>query len=202
MTELWTKHRLLLLAASRGFTLDNRVSLRALRPFAVWHSICRFEELKCFRDLGQVGFLPPLPCWDRWLVSFCATVPQVVEYDAEATTYDSCGLVLLAALLSGTRNADLIANVTSFPRSLVHMVLEVADEHCLWCHANVRNLRRRLILAEPFASIEAALNGVKENFWQVIPDWTTEALNTLRGGHQFGGKMDDWAAADDVMNMD
>jgi hypothetical protein len=105
-------------------------------------------------------------------------------------------------VLASTKNADLIAHVTTFPRAFVQKVIDLADEDAVWLFHNVLDLRHRLLRTAPLSEIEKTLDVVKEDFWMAKPFEDSEALEYLREGRQFGGKMDDWPEAEDIRNTE
>lgn len=212
MLELSKEDRIVLFSivlANAGLTLKRIAVLTELPPEVTEGSITRLEALNCIRkvsdgDPAYVASLfsdrPLLPSWDHWLTTFCQAFPQFVECDAEATTYASIGIVVLAALLADSRNAELIAHVTGFPCPFVQLVLSLADEICLWFSPRLLDLRCQLVSPAPFARIEAFLHSVNEDFWRAIPEFAHESLEHLRAGHQAGGSRDTWAEEVDIRN--
>jgi hypothetical protein len=213
MLKLSKEDRLVFLSTSLtkgGITVRGIAHVTSLDREVVEHSISQLEALNRIHKVfdgdpaSYVASLfyghPLIAEWDSWLTSFCHAFPQFVEYDAEATTYTSNGIVILAALLADSQNADLIAHVTGFPRAFVRTGLDFADEICLWHYDNLLELRRRLIAGEPFSKIEASLHAVKENLWMTIPSFGSGLLEGLRQGHQVGGSKDKWTEEEDIRN--
>ncbi len=212
MDQLALEQRLVLFTLSVSAAGDHAghiARITGLTETAVESSITQLQAVGLIRQItgdhprfytaDSFDSVPIVPSWDRWLTTYCDAFPLFVERDAEATTYCSCGVILLAALLADTRNAELIAHATTFPRAYVQATLDVADELLFWRFDSVLELRHRLLRAEPLSRIDAGMDSLKENFWMAIP-YDTEVLEYLRNGRQFGGRTDDWPETEDVRN--
>jgi len=111
MLKLSKEDRLVFLSTSLtkgGITVRGIAHVTSLDREVVEHSISQLEALNRIHKVfdgdpaSYVASLfyghPLIAEWDSWLTSFCHAFPQFVEYDAEATTYTSNGIVILAAL--------------------------------------------------------------------------------------------------------
>ena len=215
MDLLTVEQRLVLFAvwvSKGGNDARNVASLTLLTRAVVESSLTQLDTADCIRQVSEddpphytadlLDGVPLVPSWDRWLAEYCDAFPPFVDRDAEATTFCSCGVVLLTAVLASTKNADLIAHVTTFPRAFVQKVIDLADEDAVWLFHNVLDLRHRLLRTAPLSEIEKTLDVVKEDFCMAKPFEDSEALEYLREGRQFGGKMDDWPEAEDIRNTE
>jgi hypothetical protein len=128
------------------------------------------------------------------LEEFYMVAGAYVEGDDLATTFTSCGAVLLAAVLIETRSPEIVANVTGFPVSFVERVLwgMEAGKHCFSLQfadlITVVHLHR-----EDFKKMEDTLNALMETYWVKAEAQLCDALVILRGGHLFGGERQWWA---------
>jgi hypothetical protein len=141
--------------------------------------------------------LPTEPLHARWenlLRKFWKLYPPNIEGDTLGTTYASCGVVLLTAMISGSSDERRIAQVTTFPLKFVRLVLQMAERANLWMCESAYELRRILqIQPVNFPGLEASLLDATEDFWELA--WTPDVHSMLpkyRSGHQVAGKVDWW----------
>jgi hypothetical protein len=124
-----------------------------------------------------------------WLKLFTDAMPQYVVGDNLATTYASCGVVFLVAVLLGTKDVTTIAGVTTLTTEFVELVLDLADENdFFWCPA-LYDLRSELLEhTTDFELVEDRLHCIKELFWDFV--WSVKTENILeaaRAGRHFQG---------------
>jgi hypothetical protein len=127
--------------------------------------------------------------------------PELVEEgDTEATTYVSCGIVILAAVSTGSRDVQFLTGLTSFPDRFVLQVLRLMDRLELWSSVLAFDLERTIRQdATDFAGIDASLLSLTEEFYNAW--WSPDlgaALHTFRAGRQYGGLQDRWIDDDDL----
>jgi hypothetical protein len=132
--------------------------------------------------------------WKEWLGTFCALSPQFVEGDTLGTMYASCGVVLLAALVGGTRDAESIACATMLPVRFAMLVLGMAERQGVLSLGSAFDLQQTIReRSHDFDEVEKRLHDLKEDLWEFC--WRPEIeadLCTLREGRQFGGAVDRW----------
>ena len=207
MSKLSTKERLVLLALQAHAPGLNEHQLEMithlptetlqdclskLEALGRTHSVAgRLETCYVASPLSEV---PLFPNWERWLALFCEAQPQYAEGDTLATMYCQCGVVLLTAIVAGTRDIDLISEVTTLPPAFVMLVLDMADTWNIWDLDSIFHLQERLSSGDvKLDQIESTLHWVKEDLWEYA--WTPAIEATLhqyRAGHQIGGKVDWW----------
>ena len=141
---------------------------------------------------------PLLPDWQGWLEFYCEAQPQYEQGDTLATMYACYGVVLLAAILGGTRDSERISRATTLPLPFVTLVLGMGSKRNVWDVDSVFQLQQRLSDGgADLGEIEKDLHWVKEELWEFC--WTARIearLHEFRSGHQFGGRTDTWIAAE------
>ncbi|MBW4046303.1 MAG: hypothetical protein HIU87_15105 [Acidobacteria bacterium] len=128
-----------------------------------------------------------------FLEEFYGVAEAYVEGDDPATTFSSCGVVLLAAILAETSSVDILTKITGFPACFVEGVLrvmEIGGYHLSLQFADL--ITAACLHSDDFKTLENTLNDVIENYWaRMDPIWC-EAFETLRGGYLFGGRPQWW----------
>jgi hypothetical protein len=162
--------------ALETLTRANLIRFSAEGPIAYYSAVPLSKE-------------PILPAVSEWLHRFHKTSPQWVSGDREANNFASCASVLLAAVLTGSRDPDLIANLLNLPERFVTLVLWLAKTHEFWWSERVFDLEAALRKnADDFADIEDAIHSVLEEFVGdccSMEEW--DHLEKLRDGMLFGG---------------
>jgi hypothetical protein len=131
-----------------------------------------------------------------FLDEFYTVAEAYVEGDDLATTFASCGAVLLAAVLVETRSAEILASVTGFPVSFIERVLwgMEAGKHCFSLQfadfITAVHLHR-----EDFKKMEGTLDALMEAYWAKAEAQWCDVLVVLRGDHLFGGERQWWIDA-------
>jgi hypothetical protein len=206
MTEIGINERFVLFVIQRstGITEYQLADLADLPLESVRESIARLKSMGRvgeFKD-GHITYYvahalskqPLFPLWEKWLSTFCTSYPQSVEGDTLGTMYACCGVVTLTALLSGSREPEMIARVTTLPLAFVTLVLRMIERSQLWWSDRMFHLEE--ILLQPkvdFAKVESALHSVKEQVWNFC--WSPEiesVLHSYRERRQFNGQLDCW----------
>src|ERR1700748_2417722 len=100
---------------------------------------------------------------------------------AMAMPFGSCGIVILAAGLTGRRDAQFLTRLTSFPDRFVLQVLRMMARLELWRSDRAFDLART-IRHDPsdFAGIDSSLHSLTEEFWNAW--WSSDlgvALDTF-----------------------
>jgi hypothetical protein len=135
---------------------------------------------------------PLLPAIPEWLSCFHEKYPPSVPGDTQANTFVSCGVVLLAAVLTGSRDPELLEDLLRLPVRFIGLVLRLADAHKFWWSEPIFDLEAALRKnADDFAEISDALHGVNEDFVSNSCDgaeWTL--LHALRDRMLFGGSIE------------
>jgi hypothetical protein len=99
---------------------DNLVGFYAAGPHTYYWAVPLMKE----------SLLPAIP---EWLYCFHEKYPPSVPGDTQETTFLSCGVAMLAAVLTGSRDAELLEDVVRLPVGFITLVLRLADAHQLWC---------------------------------------------------------------------
>lgn len=147
---------------------------------------------------GEICYLPIslsrtplLTSYKAWLDNYCSRPELVEEGDTEIMTYISRGVVILAAVLTGSRDAQFLTRLTIFPHRFILEVICLMDRLELWSSLPAFDLERTIRQdATDFAVIDASLQLLTEEldtWWS--PD-SGAAFHTLRAGQQYGGKRD------------
>lgn len=103
-------------------------------------------------------------------------------------TCSHCGIVLLTAVVAGTRDEQYLANLTSLPLPFVKFVCALGVSEHIWWSSWLFQLRQALPKdLEDFEDIRTCLTEVDLTFWQ--PEFEP-ALTLFRCGHQFGNNME------------
>jgi hypothetical protein len=106
-------------------------------------------------------------------------------------TFDCCGLVILTAVVSGTRDAQVLARLSTFPEGFVGWVLEMMDDLDVWWSDRLFDLERTILQnSSDFKDVDDSLHGVKEEFWNAATCASPAMLRSLHGGRQYGGQVD------------
>jgi hypothetical protein len=133
---------------------------------------------------------PILPGVSDWLHRFYDKFPRWVSSgDPEVNNSASCASVLLAAVLTGSRDPDVIAHLLGLPERFVTLVLWLAKNSEFWWSEKVFDLEAALCKnADDFVDIRDALLCVVEEF--DLDRYSNEEwdhLQKLRNGMLFGG---------------
>jgi hypothetical protein len=134
---------------------------------------------------------PILPGVSEWLHRFSDKFHPwlLVPGDPEEYNSASCALVLLAAVLTGSRDPDFLAHILGLPERFVAFVLWIARNSEFWWCEQVFDLEAALYKnANDFADIEDALCSVIEAFdldYYSKEEW--DHLQKFRDGMLFGG---------------
>jgi hypothetical protein len=207
MFEISNIERLVLLALDKGqaqMTEMRLVTVTGLDLKEVQDSLACLVKLGRARQVFHgsepyhvsttLSSQPIFPNWQELLGAFCAEVPPFEEGDTLATMYVSCGVVLLAAIVGGTRDEATISRATMLPIEFVMLVLGMAERQGVLSLDAAFDLqgtiRKR---SHDFDEVEQSLDCLKEHLWEFC--WTPGievALNNLRNGRQFGGAVDLW----------
>jgi hypothetical protein len=150
---------------------------------------------------GEICYLPIslsqsplLPNCKEWLDIYCSRPELVEEGDTETMTNVSCGFVILAAVLTGSRDAQFLTGLTILPHRFILHVVRLMDRLELWSSLLAFDLERTIRQdATDFAVIGASLQSLTEEFYDAW--WSPDSgatLNTLRASQQYGGKRDSW----------
>jgi hypothetical protein len=205
--DLTTLERFTLLVlqqARNGITESDLWFITGAETVDVGKALTTLEGLKLIEHLGDGAAVRYIPValssvplfvgWESWLTAYCAKYPQVCDGDTRGTTYGTVMVVILVALLSGSRNRKLIADLTTLPPQFVSSVLEMIDVAEKWCFVELYELEKLLLeKSEKHFEILHALQALMERLWNRW--WTPEreiALNRLRAGRQVGGQADTW----------
>jgi hypothetical protein len=155
---------------------ENLVRSVAVGPHAYYSAV----------PLAKEPLLPAIP---EWLRCFHEAYPPSVPGDTQANTFASCGVVLLAAVLTGRRDAELLEDLLRLPAGFIALVLRLADVYQVWWSERIFDLDAALRKnADDFSDISDALHSVTEDFVSNCCDgagWIL--LHALRNRMLFGG---------------
>jgi hypothetical protein len=77
----------------------------------------------------------------EWLAAYCSRTVEVERGDIEAT-YETCGIVLLVAIVTGTRDPEAIALLTKVPIGFIRMIFQLCEQLDLWWSPRFFDLER------------------------------------------------------------
>ena len=133
-----------------------------------------------------------------WLDRYYAVKEFYVDRDGSTTTLVSCGAVLLAAIVAGSRTVQTLTTLTGLPAAFIEATLLVADSggHFL------SDSHGRLIIAvtqhpADFEWIEEALNNLMCGIWETMDNQWPDALSILRARSLYGGNRQTWTYGGD-----
>jgi hypothetical protein len=140
-----------------------------------------------------------------WMCRFYSAKPAICEGDDLGTTGACVAAVLMAATLTGIRLPQRLAEMTRLPFEFVKAVLGQTNAFDLWASRSLVDLDQCLRDdREDFATIEAVMGAVVEEYWSAFysPE-KVAALMTLRERRLFGGKVQHWSDAEamDVFDL-
>ena len=157
---------------------DNLVGFDAAGPHTYYSAV----------PLAKEPLLPAIP---EWLSCFHEKYPPSVLGDTQANTFVSCGVVLLAAVLTGSRDAEHLEDLLRLPEGFITLVLRLADAHQFWWSEPIFDLEAALRQnADDFADISDALHGVNDDFVQSIDGTEWSLLHAVRDRMLFGGSIE------------
>jgi hypothetical protein len=110
-----------------------------------------------------------------------------------------CGIVLLVAMVTGTREPAVIAELTGLPADFAGIVIELCHRLDLWWSERFFELERTIReQGDDAEEVADALQSVREQFWM---SWVSPSiaavLHSSRQHMQYGGAKDPWATAPD-----
>jgi hypothetical protein len=136
----------------------------------------------------------PLP----WLAAYCSR-PNGIGEDSEAMSYEMCGIVLLVAIVTATREPEAIALLTKLPIGFIRIIIQLCDQLDLWWSPCFFELERTVReQGDDADEVLAALISATEEFpvsWQ--SESMEEMLHSSREHMQCGGARDSWAIVPD-----
>jgi hypothetical protein len=137
-----------------------------------------------------------------FLDQFYTAVDAYIEGDDPATTFTSCGAVLLASALSSTNSVDILATITGFPVSFteaVFLVMEIGGHDFSLQFADLI----AVVYHHPgdFKKLEDTLNSLMDDYWAKMEAHWCDVLETLRGGYLFGGKRQWWLDEEEMLSI-
>jgi hypothetical protein len=172
-------------------SLSLAVTGRALRRLSSLRLIEVLEgDGRTYYVPRRVAASPLMRDFEGWLRDFCTFYPQWSEDDTVLTTFASCGVVIMAALLSGSREAGTVAFITSLPEAFVLHVLELLERLDLWWSKRLFHLAEILRQhAMDYAAVDLALLRVKQEFCHACRT-PNELLEGLRAGQHYRSPLD------------
>jgi hypothetical protein len=127
--------------------------------------------------------------WAKWLYQQDLAC---VREDNQATTWASCGCVLLAAAVTTARSAISLSDFTGFPEEFTELVLEIMQLLELSSDTSFSRLKELVRdMAADSADIKLALDSVLDTFLKKsIP--LVHELERARNYRVLGGGRQDW----------
>jgi hypothetical protein len=190
-----SRHDLSVGAVRRLTGLPSVVVTKAIKQLESQDLIEAVEQRGeiCYHPVGLTES-PLMVDYEGWLDAYCSHPAPVEEGDTEAMTFTSCGIVILSTVLTGSRDAQFLTRLTTFPEGFVRLVVGMMDRLDLWWSERLFDLETTI--QQPsldFTEVDASLHSMTEEFWSA---WRSPglgaALDTLRAGQQYGGLRDRW----------
>jgi hypothetical protein len=204
MRELTTLERFTLVALQRSnrpmtcetlmsMTMEWREPLEAALDTLTKANLVRSsaEGSRAYYSAVPLSKEPIISAVSDWLHRFYDKTPRwlLVPGDPEENNSACCAWVLLAAVLTGSRDPDFLAHILGLPERFVALVLWIAKNSEFWWCEQVFDLEAALYKnADDFADIQDALRSVMEGFdldYYSMEEW--DHLQKLRDGMLFGG---------------
>jgi hypothetical protein len=191
MNTLTTKERFVLVAlqlSTHGKTETALLLLTGMPLATVTKALCKLEHLNLVKPASvgyETTYLPvaleskPIlqDCQD-WLASFRRQLPLPFPDDDGDIAFASSGIALLAAVLTGSRDAQFLDSITSLPTDFLAQILLMMDKHGLWWSERLLDLQETLRnRSSDLADVGSALDGVMEEFCGAC--WTPQTGRTL-----------------------
>src|SRR3984885_9092475 len=188
-----SQHDLSAMAVSRLASLPSAVVTKAIKELESQRLIEPIEHHGeiCYLPIG-LSQSPLMTDYEAWLDAYCSRPAPVEEGDTEAMTFMSCGIVIMSAVLTGSRDARFLTRLTTFPEGFVMLTLGMMDRLDLWWSERLFELETTI--QQPsldFTAVDASIHSMTEEFWNA---WRSpglgSALGILRAGQQYGGLRD------------
>lgn len=140
----------------------------------------------------------------EWLAAYCSRPIEVEEGDYKAVSYEMCGIVILVAIVTGSRETAVIADLTKLPVNFVGLVMELCHQLHLWRSPGFFELERTIRGHRDDAEeVSGALQSVIDEFCM---SWTSEAveavLHSSRQHMTYGGVRDAWVSVEDRQQLE
>jgi hypothetical protein len=196
-----SKHDLSVRAVRRLTGLPLVTVTKAIKQLASQNLVEAVEQHgeTCYLPIG-LSQSPLMIDYEAWLDTYCSRPAPCEEGDTEAMTFGCCGIVILSAVLSGSRDPQFLTRLTSLPEGFVRLVLAMMHRLGLWRSHRALDLGHTIQQHySDFTEVDDSLHSVTEEFWGAwrSPNLGT-ALDTLRAGQQYGGLQDRWLEDDDT----
>ena len=134
-----------------------------------------------------------IPNVKPFLEMFYGEADAYVVKDDPATTFSSCGVILLAAVLAETSSVAVLRKITGFPADFIKVVLHILESSGYHLSLQFADLISAAHLhKDDFKKVEDAVNNMMEYYWSRMNSVWCDALIVLRGGYLFGGRLQWW----------
>ena len=126
---------------------------------------------------------------------FLRTFPPYTADDDAATTFESCAIVFLYALIFDTEDPATLAELAALPLDFVWIVCGKASQTGFWSSDALVDLAENLLSGNlpDLKAVNEYLQDTMEDFWRNV--WRPQflvVLNRLRAGILVGGRRQDW----------
>lgn len=132
-----------------------------------------------------------------FLERFYGVSGAYVVGDDPTTTFNSCGAVVLAAVLLESRSAETLARLTGLPAGFAEAtlcVLEVGGHHLSSVFGELITIVHGQ--SEDMKQLEDTLNALLAEYWARMDSCWCDVLEGLREGYLFGGRRQWWLDAE------
>ena len=159
-------------------TLEQRSMLRAF--VLTTRETLRVPPLTADAD----DYLSRIRGYRQRLLDIYDNDDSYTEGDDLATTFDSCGVVLLSSALAGRKDHETIANITRLSRPFITLVLKIMDEIDFFQSETYQDLIAAIEnMSGDDRAIVNAVHAALEEFWDTSWDpIVATALELLRDG--------------------
>jgi hypothetical protein len=140
----------------------------------------------------------------EWLATLCPQLMEVEDGDSEAVTFWTCGIVILAAIVTGSREPALVADLTRLPIDFVRLTLELCRQLHLWWSLRFFELARTVReQGDDAKEVSDALQSVIEEFsLSFMSETIADMLHRSREHVQYGGGRDPWPTVPDRVELE
>jgi hypothetical protein len=192
----------------RGLTQTEISLVTGLKPDEVDKSIAELERLRVaghVYDDDNTFFVsiplrdrPLVPFWEEWLKTFLSAFPQPPQGNP-LDPHSSCGgVVLLSAIVSGSRDAKTIAVEAKYPLDFVKFVIRIAERQKVFSLDSAFELQQALKdSSQDLIEVRQCLDRLEDDLWLFCgTDGILAASDELLAGRPLGGNVDQWIDAE------
>lgn len=195
MYELTVEERFTLVAlqrSSRGKTSIALAYVTGMPIHLVEKAILKLEDLHLVESILSseqpvylpidLGSEPIVANYTAWLLAFRQNLVASTESRPVDLIFASARLILVAAVLTGSRDKQFVASLTSLPIAFVTLMLSMMEMQDVWSSERVLHLDE--VIRDgiyEFDEVELSLNRLMEEFTDVC--WIPELSALIETAH-------------------